>query len=75
MMDETKVFFNAGDLVKVRHEIDYKPVMYVVEKVTRVISDKDGSKSSIFMGIKCRWFDKSSVLHEAIFSTKDLVHV
>lgn len=75
MIDE-KVYFNPGDLVKVRHEmLENVPVMYVLEKITRNITTKDGSSDSVFIGIKTRWFSKDGRLQEAIFSTKDLVHV
>jgi len=73
MISDDKVFYNPGDIVKLRHALDNVPRMYVVEKVSRTIKDKDGLKSS-FAGIKCRWFDKNYVLREALFSTKDLIH-
>lgn len=75
--EEFKIFFNPGDVVKVRHNhLANVPAMYVIEKVTRSITNKDtGIYETAFIGIKCRWFDKDSVLREAIFSTKDLVHV
>lgn len=54
MIDE-KVYFNPGDLVKVRHEmLENVPVMYVLEKITRNITTKDGSSDSVFIGIKTR---------------------
>lgn len=75
MINDDKVFYNPGDLVIVRHDsLDNKPVMYVVEKITRSIMTKDGDKDNVFVGIKCRWFDNNTVLREAIFSTKDLTH-
>lgn len=77
MINEEKIFYNPGDLVKVKHSLENVPVMYVVAKIVRNIVDKekDNVKDSIFIGIKCRWFDKNQTLHEAIFSTKDLMHV
>lgn len=75
MINEERVFYNPGDIVKLKHDLENVPTMYVVEKVTRNIMDKDGGKESIFIGIKCRWFDKNQILHEAIFSTKDLIHI
>lgn len=75
MISNDKIFFNPGDVVKVRHQIDHIPTMYVIEKVTRNVVLKDGDKESMFIGIKCRWFDANNVLREAVFSTKDLVHV
>ena len=70
-----KIFFNPGDIVKVKHEIENAPTMYVIEKVSRSIMSKSGERETIFIGIKCRWFDDNKALQEAIFSTKDLKHV
>ena len=54
-----KIFYNPGDLVRVRHrKLSNIPVMYVVEK-----------------GIKCRWFNANGDLCEEIFSSKDLERV
>ena len=73
-MDEVRIYYNPGDKVKVRHFED-APVMYVIEKVTKNISHRSADPESIFIGIKTRWFDKENRLQEAIFSTKDLIHV
>lgn len=76
MLENDRVFFNPGDIVTVRHDLENKPKMYVIEKVTRSLLNKEsGAKETMFLGIRCRWFDKNSVLHEEIFSTKDLEHV
>lgn len=75
MLSNDKVFFNPGDICQVKHDIENKPTMYVVEKVTRTIVNKNGDKDSLFIGIKCRWFDSNKVMRESIFSTKDLQHV
>jgi len=54
-IENNKVFYNPGDLVKVRHELDYSPVMYVVEKTVKTFINKEtSSKESLFTGIKCR---------------------
>ena len=75
--NDNRVFFNPGEIVKLRHsQLDNIPNMYVVEKVTRTIVNKENNSNDVaFIGIKCRWFDKNSCLREAIFSTKDLLHV
>ena len=73
MVDKT--FFISGDVVTLNKDIDNLPKMVVVDKVTRSLMNKDGNKETIFVGIKTRWFDKNGVLQEAIFSTKDLIHV
>lgn len=75
MLDNEKIFFNAGQIVRLKHDnLENVPNMMVTEKVSRSMI-KNGEKETIFMGIKCRWFDKNGVLQEAIFSTKDLMHV
>ena len=74
VLSAEKVFYNPGDLVILKHELDNKPIMYVVEKVTRSMINKEKEKETIFLGIKCRWFDANLVLREAVFSTKDLTH-
>lgn len=72
---EEKVFFLAGDLVTVKQDLDYKPVMYVVGKVTSHLRPKNESRSDFFKGIKCRWFSKNLELQESIFNTKDLIKI
>ena len=74
-LEPEKIFFVAGDIVEVRHDIDNKPKMFVTEKVTKSVKDKNGNIDTMFLGLRCKWFDKQQVLHEAIFSTKDLKHV
>ncbi len=72
-MELDRVYFAPGDLCKVRHNVDFVPTMWVVEKVTRNIKNKEsGDIETMFLGIKCRWFDSTGVLQEALFSTKDL---
>lgn len=67
-----KIFYNPGDLVRVRHrKLSNIPVMYVVEKVTRSYKHNDETVNS-FKGIKCRWFNVNGDLCEEIFSSKDL---
>ena len=66
-------YYAPGDLVKVRHDIDYVPDMWVVEKVSRNIKNKDTNEiETMFLGIKCRWFNAQGDLQEAVFNTKDL---
>lgn len=74
-IEQEKIFFVAGDIVEVRHNIENKPKMFVTDKITKSIKDKDGNIENVFLGLKCKWYDKNQVLHEAIFSTKDLKHI
>ena len=71
--DVFKTYFNPGDHVKCRH-FENAPEMYVVEKMTRTLTNKSGDIDTTFLGIKCRWFSTDNALQEAIFSTKDLIH-
>lgn len=71
-MNDDKIFFQPGDIVVLRHkEVKNKPVMYIVEKVSKQYKSGD-EISNVFTGMRCRWFDENKVLREAIFSTKDL---
>ena len=76
MIDEIKVFYAPGDIVKLRHEaIENRPAMLVKEKVKKSFKDREEHLSNTFIGIKCIWFDKNKVLQETIFSTKDLMKI
>lgn len=50
---DEKIYFNAGDLVKVKH-FQNSPIMYITEKVTKTINHKYGDTESLFLGMKCR---------------------
>lgn len=72
-MEIDKIYLAPGDLVKVKHDIDYVPTMFVVEKVSRNMKKKEtGDMETMFLGIKCRWFNAYGDLQEAVFNTKDL---
>lgn len=69
-------YYAPGDLVKVRHDIDFVPTMWVIEKSNRMIKNKDTNEmETMFLGIKCRWFNAIGELQEAVFNTKDLIKV
>lgn len=70
-----RIFYNPGDLVTIKHDLPYKPTMFVIEKCTRSLMNENKEKENIFLGIKCRWFDLNGDLQEALFSTKDLVKI
>mgnify|MGYP007104144510 CR=1 FL=1 len=54
-MEIDKIYLAPGDLVKVKHDIDYVPTMFVVEKVSRNMKKKEtGDMETMFLGIKCR---------------------
>lgn len=71
--EENKTFFKSGDIVILRHEALLNRVpMLVKEKVSRQMKDSEGNVENFFVGMRCQWLDKNSVLQEAVFSTKDL---
>lgn len=73
MIDEEKVFFQAGDVVTIKQNIRNKPEMIIVQKKTLTIKPKDGDVSNFFKGFVCRWFTSTGELQEALFNTKDLI--
>lgn len=69
-----KIYFNAGDVVVIKHDISNKPTMLVIGKVTKTIRTED-DKKAFFQGMKCFWFTQKGEYQEQIFSTKDLIKV
>ena len=53
-LEPEKIFFAPGDLVEVRHDLENKPKMFVTEKVTKSIKDKDGNVENIFIGLRVK---------------------
>lgn len=72
MINDSKQFFLPGDVVTLRQELQNKPTMLVVRKVTKTIKTTN-SKNDFFQGIMCRWFTTDGLLQEAVFNTKDLL--
>lgn len=56
VIDNDKIYFVPGDIVVVRHEeLDNRPAMYVVEKVSKTFINKESSeRESVFTGLRCR---------------------
>lgn len=69
---DNRLYLTPGMIVRVKHNIENRPRMIVVEKANKSIRNKDGEYESLFVGIKCIWFDKNQDLQTAIFNTKDL---
>lgn len=72
-MNDEKIFYQPGDVVKLKQDIPNSPTMLVV-KVERYIIKQDVSNPPL-RGIKTRWFTTDGTMQEAVFSTKDLVKV
>ena len=56
VIDNDKIYFVPGDIVVVRHEeLDNRPAMYVVEKVSKTFINKESSeRESVITGLRCR---------------------
>lgn len=70
MDEQHRIFFNAGDRVRIKHELDNKPDTMLVVQVRKLRSTTSGNSS--LSGIECIWFDNNGALHKELFSTKDL---
>lgn len=64
------IFFNPGELVQLRADLAYKPVM-LVKKVVRF---RGTGESNNLVGIACLWFTAGGLYQEQVFSSKDLEH-
>lgn len=69
---EEKIYFVPGDIVTIKQDIPYKPVMIVEGKVVTLFKKKDNDDNCL-KGIRCRWFTQDGHLQEAIWNTKDLI--
>lgn len=72
-MEDNKIYFSPGDIVQLRQDIPNKPTMIVLKKETRMFKDNEGK--DILKGIRCRWFTTTQEMQEAVFNTKDLIHI
>lgn len=66
-----KIFFSPGDLVQLKQDIPFKPVM-IVQSVDKQTIRKTDPDSSMLLGISCIWFDSTLKLNKHRFNTKDL---
>lgn len=69
-----KIYFSPGDVVTIRQNIPYKPIMLVKGKVQKTIRNSENS-SNHFQGIECIWFTVNGELQKSTFNTKDLEFV
>lgn len=74
-MEDTNIYFNPGDVVRLKQNIPNKPTMIVVRKETSLFKHdrKIDDKRPILKGIRCRWFTSTGELQESVFNTKDLI--
>lgn len=72
-MKEKNVYFNKGDEVILKQNLDNKPLM-VVKRVNKItIKSKANGEARTLKGIDCYWFDDNMSYNEASFSSKDLI--
>lgn len=70
-MSDNKTYYQPGDLVRLRQDLDVKPDMIVktIDKMSRMESGPE------LIGVTCMWFNTKLELQSARFSTKDLERV
>lgn len=73
-MEDLNIYFNPGDIVKLKKDIPNSPIMVVVKKETSLFKhDRNiDDKRPILKGIRCRWFTSTGELQEAVWNTKDI---
>jgi len=73
------IYFKPGELVRLKAEIPYAPVMIVKEvkktkfRVLKTNKDDKEDERGVLLGISCFWFTSDYQYQEAIFNTKDLI--
>ncbi len=73
---ENMTYFKAGELVEIKQNLDYKPVMVVKTiKKARFKEKYKKETKNLLLGVACFWFTPAGEYCEQIFSTKDLSHV
>ena len=72
-MDNKKVYFNKGDEVVFKHDLDTRPEKMIVIDVAKTHRREEQNKTYL-IGILCCWFDEIGAYHEHRFNTKDLIH-
>lgn len=65
---DNKVYYQPGDIVRIKHPISNRPVMLVKNKAQKIVN----GGNSQFIGMRCIWFNAHGGLEEATFNTKDL---
>lgn len=73
-----KIYFSAGDLVMIKHDIPNRPVMVVksVDKITMPqkthVTSRIDTPPGGLLGVTCFWFSNNMELQQTRFNTKDL---
>jgi uncharacterized protein YodC (DUF2158 family) len=66
---EEKVYFVAGDVVRLRQQVPNAPIM-VVRTVDKMAP---AGQKPMLLGVTCFWFTTTGEYQEKRFNTKDLV--
>lgn len=74
-MEEEKIYFLPGEIVRLKQDIPNSPTMIVVKKETNIFKNSGVETSPALKGIRCRWFTTDGLLQEAVFNTKDIIKV
>lgn len=71
--EDDRTYFNPGDVVEIKQNLDYKPKM-VVKSVDKVENPGTDKKPLRLLGVTCFWFSTDGKLQTERFNTKDLSH-
>jgi uncharacterized protein YodC (DUF2158 family) len=67
-MEDERIYFKTGDLVRFKHNLDHQPPKMMVESI-----DKSTFKEQArLLGITCIWFNVEGNLQRERFNIKDL---
>lgn len=66
---QDKVYFIAGDIVELKHDIENRPRMVITSVDKTTLRDND---KSALLGVTCMWFSVDQKIQKERFSTKDI---
>jgi len=73
-MSKEMIYFQPGEVVEVKQNIENKPRM-VVKSASKARMPRNGTETkNVLLGIKCFWFTADGVYLEHTFNSKDLQH-
>lgn len=69
-----RVFFNPGDLVTLKKDVDSKPSKMLVSTVDKIRRGSQEVDKDRLLGITCVWFTSGGEVQKFRFDSKDLKH-
>ena len=62
---EERVYFSAGDIVRIKHDLENRPYM-MVQSIDKTVTE------GTLLGVTCIWFSNNGEIQKHRFNTKDL---